>query len=131
VAARVFLFASRAGYEPAFQVASLGVTAAAMGEETYFVFAFDALKQLARGSFGQAMNERESAELTRAEGLGVATPAQMLAEARSLGARLMACDSTVRICGLTASQLMPSVLDEVAGLATIWRLTQGARTLSF
>jgi peroxiredoxin family protein len=127
----LFLFVEHAGYEPAFQAASLGVTAAAMGEEVYFVFAFDALKQLARGSFGQPRNERETAELTRAEGLGVATPLRMLDEARSLGARLMACDSTVRICGFTASQLVPSALDEVAGLASIWRMAQGARTLSY
>ena len=129
--ARVFIFISSAGYEPAFQAASLAVTAAAMGDETYVVFAFDALKQFARGSFGQPMNERESAELTRAEGLGVAAPAVMLSEARGLGARLLACDTTVRICGLTSGQLVPGVLDEVTGLASLWRLTQGARTLSF
>ena len=131
MAGRVFLFVSGSGYEPAFQASSLAVTAAAMGDEIYLVFAFDALKQLARGTFGQPMNERESAELTRGEGLGVASPARMLDEARKAGARLLACDSTVRICGLTASQLVPSVLDEVMGLATLWRLTQGARTLSF
>lgn len=131
MAARVVLFVSSSGYEPAFQAASLGVTAAAMGEEVHFVFAFDALRLLARGTFGQPLNEREAAELTRAEGLGVAAPATMLAEARGMGARVVACDTTVRICGLTASQLTPKPLDEVAGLATIWRLAQGARTLNF
>jgi peroxiredoxin family protein len=131
VASRVFLFVTRPGYEPAYQAASLGVTAAAMGEETYFVFAFDALKHLARGTFGQPMSERETAEQTRAEGLGVATPGRMLKEARDLGARLLACDTTVRICGLTAAQLVPGSLDEVLGLASIWRMTQGARVLTF
>ena len=86
MAARVMLFVSSAGYEPAYQAASIGVTAAAMREEVHFVFAFDALRQLARGAFGQPLNERESAELTRAEGLGAAAPSRMLAEARQLGA---------------------------------------------
>jgi len=125
------IFISRSGYEPAFQATSIGVTAAAMGDEAYFVFSFDALKQLARGTFGQPLNERESGELTRAEGLGVATPARMLEEARSLGARLLASGTTVRICGLTAAQLAPGLLDEVLGLASLWRFAQGARTLTF
>src|SRR3712207_8265048 len=53
-----------------FQAASLGVTAAAMGDEVYFVFAFEALKHLVRGTFGVAHTDREQAELERAEGLG-------------------------------------------------------------
>jgi hypothetical protein len=36
----------------------------------------------------------------------------------------------VRICGLSASE-MEGRLDEVLGLASIWKLTQGARTLAF
>ena len=70
------------------------------------------------------------AERTRAEGLGVPTPSTMLAEARALGARLVACDTTVRICGFVPEELS-NVLDEVPGLPSIWRLTQGARTLTF
>jgi peroxiredoxin family protein len=131
VAGRVVFFISEAGYEPAFQAGSLGVTAAAMGDEVYFIFGFNALRQLARGAFGEPLNERESAELTRAEGLGVATPVRMLTQARSMGARLLACDTTVKVCGLTASQLTGPILDEVTGLASLWRLTQGARTLTF
>ena len=131
MASRVLIFVSHAGYGTAYQAASLGVTAQAMGDEVVFVFSFDALRQLARGTFGQAMNERETAEVTRAEGLGAATPAKMLSEARGLGARLLACDTTVRICGLTPTQLVPGVLDEVAGLPSIWRLSAGARTLTF
>ncbi|MFN0063002.1 MAG: hypothetical protein ACKVPX_10875 [Myxococcaceae bacterium] len=131
MAARAMLFISSAGYPPAYQAASIGVTAAAMGEEVYFVFAFDALRQLARGAFGQPQNERESSEATRAEGMGAATPAKMLAEARALGARALACDTTVKICGLSAPALVGGALDEVLGLPSLWRLSQGARTLSF
>ncbi len=53
MAGRVFFFLQHATYEPAFQAASMGITAAAMGDEVYFVFAFDALRQLIRGSFGR------------------------------------------------------------------------------
>ena len=70
------------------------------------------------------------AESARAEGLGLPPPAQLLREARGLGARLIACDTTVRICGFVPDELS-RVLDEVVGLPTIWRLTEGARTLTF
>jgi peroxiredoxin family protein len=127
---RVVFFVQSATFEPAFQVASMGITAVAMGDEVIFVFAFDALRQLVRGGFGLPRSEREMAESTRAEGLGVPPPAKLLAEARELGAKVWACDTTVRICGLVPEEL-GEVLDEVVGLPTIWRLTEGARVLTF
>lgn len=132
MAGRVLFFLQTASYEPAFQAASLGITAAAMGDEVYVVFAFDALRQFIRGSFGRALSEKESAEATRAEGLGVPTPLRMLEEARALGARMIACDTTVKICGFTPQEVEgPGKLDEVMGLPSIWRLSDGARTLAF
>lgn len=130
MAGRVVLFVQSASYEPAYQAASLSITAAAMGDEVYVVLAFDALRQLLRGSFGRPRSEKETAEAARAEGLAVPTPLRMLEEARSLGARLVACDTTVKICGFTPKDAEAKI-DEVMGLASIWRLTEGARTLSF
>jgi peroxiredoxin family protein len=54
----------------------------------------------------------------------------MIAEARSLGVRLIACDTTAKLCGLSAGELA-GTLDQVMGLPSIWRLTEGARVLSF
>lgn len=127
---RVFFFLQHATYEPAFQAASMGITAAAMGDEVYFVFAFDALRALVRGHFGLPHSERELSESARAERLGVPSPARMLEEARALGAKLVACDTTVRICGYVPDDLLRGPLDEVMGLASLWRLTDGARTLA-
>jgi peroxiredoxin family protein len=129
MAGRVLFFLHSATYEPAFTATSMGITAAAMGDDVYFVFAFDALRQLARDSFGLPRSEKEMAESARAEGLGVPTPLKMLQEARSLGARLIACDTTVKICGYSPEDF-EGKLDEVMGLASIWRLTDGARTMA-
>lgn len=126
---RVLFFLHNATFEPAYNAASMGITAAAMGDEVYFVFSFDALRQLARDSFGLPRTEKEMAESARAEGLGVPAPMRMLQEARALGARLIACDTTVKICGF-APEDFDGKLDEVMGLASIWRLSEGARTLS-
>lgn len=126
---RVIFFLQHGSFEPAYQVATMGVTAAAMGDEVVVVFAFDALRQWVRGSFGQPHTEKELAESARADGLGLPTPKQMLEEARSLGARFVACDSTVKLCGIAPADC-DRVLDEVMGLASIWRLTDGARVLT-
>ena len=125
---RVVLFLHSASYEAAYQATSLGITAIAMGEEVCFVFAFDALRQLLRGTFGRPQNETEVAESARAEGLGLPTPRRMLDEAKSLGARLVVCETTLRICGFSASEA--GDLLEVMGLPSIWRLTKGARVMS-
>jgi predicted peroxiredoxin len=125
---RVVLFLQSGSYEAAYQATSIGITATAMGEEVYFVFAFDALRQLLRGTFGTPQNETETAESARSEGLRLPTPRQMLEEARSLGARWVVCETTLKICGFSPSEI-GDVL-EVIGLPSIWRLTQGARVVS-
>lgn len=129
MAGRVVFFLQRGSFEPAFQAATMGITAAAMGDEVYFVFAWDALRQLVRGSYGHAESDRDRVEQARAEGLKLPQPQQMLQEARALGAKLVACDSTVKVCGFDPADL-GGVLDEVMGLPSIWRLTTGARVVS-
>lgn len=130
--ARLVIFVSGGGYETAWQSMSLGLTAAAMGDEVVYIFAFDALRAVARGTFGKPLTERENAEATRGKGLGAPLPAKMLEDARQLGARAMACDTTVKLCGLDAAELTrEGQLDEVTGLPDIWKLTISARTVSF
>src|SRR5260370_6163410 len=119
---RAVLFLHSAGYEAAYQATSLGITAIAMGEEVCFVFAFDALRQLLRGTFGRPQNETEVAESARAEGLGLPTPRRLLDQAKSLGARLVVCETTLRICGFSASEAED--LLAVMGLRSIRRLPQ-------
>ena len=129
MAGRVLFFVERASFEPAFQAATMGVTAAAMGDEVYFVLAWDALRALARGSFGVPESDRERIEQARAEGLRLPAPMKMLEEARALGAKLVACDSTVKVCGFDPAQLT-GIIDEIMGLPAIWRLSEGARVVS-
>ena len=130
MAGRVVVFLQHGTFEPAYQAMSLALTASAMGDSVIVVFAFDALRQLVRRSFGHPQSEKEVAECARAKGLGLPLPAKMLEEARTLGLRAVACETTVKLCGISAEDAAP-MLDEVLGLASIWRLTQDARTLSF
>jgi len=129
MAGRVVFFVQHGSFEPAFQLASMAITAAAMGEEVIVVLAWDALRQFMRGSFGLPESDRERMEQARSEGLNLPAPAKMLQEARTLGVKVVACESIVRMCGFEPAQT-GQVLDEVMGLPSIWRLTQGARTVS-
>jgi peroxiredoxin family protein len=132
VSRRVVFFVSNAGYEAGWQTASTGITAAAMGDEVIFVFSFEALRALAKGTFGKPLSDRERAEATRGEGLGAPLPGRMIQDARAMGARAIACDTTVKLCGLSAAELKElGVIDEVLGLPQIWRLTEDARVLTF
>ncbi len=132
MATRAVFFLSSGGYELAWQCTSLALTAAAMGDDVVLVFGFDALRDLARDSFGKPLTERERSSSTRAEGINAPTPARMLNEARSLGARVLACDTTVRLCGLVPADLETAgKVDEVMGLPQIWSLARDARVLSF
>ena len=132
VSGRVVFFVQSVGYEAAWQATSLGLTAVAMGDEVVFVLAFDALRAVANGTFGKPLTDRQALELTRSQGLGAPSPTSMLEDARQLGARVVACDTTVKLCGLVPSELEQSgSLDEVMGLPSIWRLTEGARVISF
>ncbi|MFL5318666.1 MAG: hypothetical protein ACJ790_03350, partial [Myxococcaceae bacterium] len=117
---RVVFFLQHASYEPAYQVASMAITSAAMGDEVYIVFSFDALRSLSRNAFGLPHTEREIAESARSEGLGVPVPIKMLSEARQLGVKLIACDTNLKLCGFSADDFATK-LDEVMGLASIWR----------
>ncbi len=53
----------------------------------------------------------------------------MLEEAKALGAKVVVCDTTLKICGFTSVEVTDKI-SEVMGLASIWRLTEGARIIS-
>ncbi|MBL9037068.1 MAG: hypothetical protein JNG84_01015 [Archangium sp.] len=129
---RLMVFVERAGFEAGWQATSIGLTAAAMGDRVVFVLAFDALRAVVNGTFGKPLTERESSEVTRSDGLGAPKPLRMLEDARHLGARVVACDTTVKLCGLVPSELTQAGhVDEVMGLPAIWKLAEGAQLLSF
>ena len=130
MAGRVGFFVKSASFETAWMAGSLGITAAAMGDDVVFVFACDALRALARDHFGKPLTEREAVESARADGLGAPTPNRMLQEAREMGAKFVACDTMLKLCGLSPLDLGMR-LDEVMGLASLWKLTDDARVLTF
>lgn len=101
----------------------LATTAAALGRDVLLFATEDGVAALrARDAAG-----REPAEEARRRSLGVATCAEMLAALGELGARLVACETALRLAGLGPADLAPGV--EVAGMATL--LGHGADVVSF
>ncbi|MBM4379216.1 MAG: hypothetical protein FJ086_07940 [Deltaproteobacteria bacterium] len=126
---RLAIFLQSASFEPAYQAGTLAITAAAMGDEVWLVLGFEPLRALAGGRLGSPVGEVEVAEGARAVALGLPTPGELLAEARALGARVVACDTLVRLAGLEPAAV--PLLDESLGLPTIWRHARTARTVTF
>jgi len=101
-----------------YQVASHAIAAAAAGDEVRVILWFDALVRWVRGTFDEPLGGEDEAVALRHGTLGLPPPSAMLAEARSLGARLLACETAVRLAGLDPGEARAHV-DDLPGLQEI------------
>jgi peroxiredoxin family protein len=122
----VVIFLQRDGYEPAWLAGSLALTAQAAGDAVTLVLSFEPLAAWSEARLGA----RNSPARQRADAANAADPMRLVTEARALGAKLVACETVVKLSGLTPESAR-ACLDEVLGLQSIWKLTAGARVLSF
>jgi predicted peroxiredoxin len=115
------------GFERAYQALTLALTARAMGQSATVVLAFGALRALAEDRLGEPLPGPDLWAARRAEHLGVALPARLLAEAREAGVVFWACETVTRLAGVEPEQLEGKA--ELRGLASIVRLQQQAQVL--
>jgi peroxiredoxin family protein len=126
MASPVVIFLQRDAYESAWLATSLALTAQAAGDPVTVVLSFGALKAWAEDRLGAD----GSATRRRGDELRAADPTRLLSEARGLGAKLVACETVVKLTGLP-QEAARAHLDQVLGLQSIWKLTEGARVLTF
>jgi peroxiredoxin family protein len=120
----VVIFLSGEGWPARYQAVTLGATAAALGEPVTLVLSFGPLAALVHGTFDEGAP-------AGAAGLGVPPLSETLGEARrELGLRLVACETAVRLAGLTPEEARAS-LDALEPLPSLWRLAQTGRALAF
>jgi len=130
------LFAHNATYDKLHQVATLGLTAAAMGKEVIVVLLFWTIKKLAEGKVDvidfPPENAQSAEEVTRLlKEKKVPTISEMFQEAKLVGKfRLIACSAGLEYMGVD-SQAVEMNVDEVMGLPAIIRLTADAETKLF
>ena len=130
------IFAHNATYDKLHQVATLGLTAAAMGKDVIVVLLFWTIKKLAEGKIDAmdfppeyAASAEQVARLLRDK--NVPKISDMFQEARLVGRfRLIACSAGLEYMGVEADAVEKNV-DEVLGLPAILALTAQAETKLF
>ena len=130
------IFAHNATYDKLHQVATLGLTAAAMGKDVIVVLLFWTIKKLAEGKLDQidfpqeyAASADEVARLLKEK--KVPTISEMFREARLAGQyHVIACSAGLEYMGVDAGAVERNV-DEVLGLPSILSLTAQAETKLF
>ncbi len=130
------IFAHNATYDKLHQVATLGLTAAAMGKEVTVVLLFWTIRKLAQGhidhldfSLEHAGAADEVRRLLREK--HVPRISEMFREARLVGEfRLIACSAGLEYMGVD-SEAVTQQVDAVMGLPAILTLTARAETTLF
>lgn len=133
---RFVLFAHNATYDKLHQVATLGMTAAAMGKDVIIVLLFWTIKKLAEGRIDEVDFPPEYAssadEVTRLlKEKKVPKISEMFEDARLVGTfQLIACSAGLEYMGVE-EQAVTTRVDAVMGLPAILTLTAGAETTLF
>lgn len=130
------LFAHNATYDKLHQVATLGLTAAAMGKDVIVILLFWTIKKLAEGKFDQidfppeyAGSTAEVARLLKEK--KVPKISEMFEEAKLVGkVRIIACSAGLEYMGVDG-EVVAKKVDEVLGLPAILALTADAETKLF
>jgi peroxiredoxin family protein len=133
---RFVIFAHNATYEKFHQVATIGLTASAMGKDVIVVLLFWTIKKLASGQIDAVDFPPEysgSADEVRRllKEKKVPKISEMFDEARQAGHfRLVACSAGLEYMGVDPDAVAKNV-DDVMGLPAILNLTSGAETTLF
>jgi len=130
------IFAHNATYDKLHQVATIGMTAAAMGKDVIVVLLFWTIKKLAEGKIDQldfppeyAGSADEVARLLKEK--KVPKISEMFQDAKQVGKfRLIACSAGLEYMGVDSQSVEQSV-DDVLGLPAILKLTEEAETKLF
>ena len=130
------IFAHNATYDKLHQVATIGMTAAAMGKDVIVVLLFWTIKKLAEGKIDQldfppeyAESAADVARLLKEK--KVPKISDMFHDAKQVGKfRLIACSAGLEYMGVD-NQAVEQNVDEVLGLPAILKLTEEAETKLF
>lgn len=133
---RFVIYAHNATYDKLHQVATLGLTAAAMGKDVLIILLFWTIKKLSDGRLDDvdfppeyASASEEVRRLLREKKVPKIT--EMLQEAKLVGSlKVIACSAGLEYMGVDADKVAKGV-DDVMGLPAIISLTAGAETTLF
>jgi peroxiredoxin family protein len=118
----VVVFLHRGAWADRYQAVSLALTAAALGDEVTIALFFEPLRLWAAGRFDEGGPPE-------AAGVGIPSLREALDEGRrELGVRVVACDTALRLAGLTP-EAAGATLDGVEALPALWQRGRRGRAL--
>lgn len=133
---RFIIYAHNATYDKLHQVATLGLTAAAMGKEVTVILLFWTIKKLAEGRINEVdfppeykiYHDEVSRLISEKK---VPKISEMFDDAKNVGHfRLVACSAGLEYMGVD-SDAVANAVDEVMGLPAILAMAAGAETTLF
>jgi peroxiredoxin family protein len=133
---RFIIYAHDATYDKLHQVATIGLTAAAMGKDVTVILMFWTIKKLAEGRLDAVdfppEYEGQAAEVARLlREKKVPTISEMFQQARQVGQfRLVACSAGLEYMGVDPERVAKNV-DDVMGLPAIINYAAKAETTLF
>ena len=121
---KILLFLHRPGFEPIYQAASIAMTVGSCGGEAIVAPFFGGLLTLC----GKLPYFDDPAAV-RSVALGLPDPRHMLGEGRhTCGVKIVTTEPAIRLAGLDDG-LVRQYVDEITGLAKLWKQAEGAQVL--
>ena len=136
---RFVIFAHSGTYDKLHQVATIALTAAAMGSEVTIILFFWALKKFYSGQLDKADFPMEyqswSHKITQLmKEKNVPPISEMFREARGMGARIIVCSAGLEYMDIdqdTREEREKDMIDDIWGLPRVLTLVEGAGTVLY
>jgi peroxiredoxin family protein len=130
------IFAHSGTYDKLHQVATIALTAAAMGSEVYIVLFFWALKKFYSGQLDHSDFPVEyqswSHKVTQLMKEKKVPPvSEMLREARSIGVKIVVCSAGLEYMDIGDKTPKDGLIDDVWGLPQVLTVAEGAETVLY
>jgi peroxiredoxin family protein len=130
------IFAHSGTYDKLHQIATIALTAAAMGSEVYIVLFFWALKkfyssQLDRSDFPVEYQSWSHKITQLMKEKKVPPVSEMLREARSIGVKIIVCSAGLEYMDIDDKTPKDGLIDDVWGLPQVLTIAEGADTVLY
>ncbi|HEY5594432.1 MAG TPA: hypothetical protein VIL61_04650 [Nitrospiria bacterium] len=130
------IFAHSGTYDKLHQVATIALTAAAMGSDVYIVLFFWALKKFYSGQLDHSDFPVEyqswSHKITQLmKAKKVPSISEMFREARGIGAKIIVCSAGLEYMDIDDKTPKDGLIDEVWGLPQVLTVAEGADTVLY
>ena len=126
------IFSHRGTYDKLHQVATIALTAAAMGKEVYIILFFWALRkfythELDQPDFSEENKDWSEKIVERMREKKIPPVSEMLADARRMGVKIIVCSAGLEYMDIE-KDAQPELVDDVWGLPQVLTTVEEAET---